>query len=61
MTNVKRNSKREIPNGFVQEEVPNRKRIANKTTLTLTLSRPTEGTARPVSRSIQSGWMRSQT
>ena len=41
---------------------PNTRRISNKTTLTLTLSRPTgEGTARPVPRSFQSGWIRRPT
>src|SRR5881396_3313361 len=45
--------------GFVQKQVPDRRRNDNKTTLTLTLSRPTgEGTARPVS---QSGWIRRPT
>src|SRR6266498_316873 len=44
--------------GFVQKQVPDRRSISNKTTLTLTLSRPTgEGTARPVFRSFQSGWI----
>src|SRR5881628_1628145 len=44
--------------GFVQKQLPDRRRDSNKTTLTLTLSRPTgEGTARPVSRSFQSGWI----
>jgi hypothetical protein len=34
--------------GFVQKQVPDRRRISNKTTLTLTLSRPTgEGTGSP--------------
>src|SRR6266511_4852866 len=48
--------------GFVQKQVPDGRRISNKTTLTLTLSRPTgEGTARPVSRSFQSGWIRRPT
>ena len=48
--------------GFVQKQLPDRRRDTNKTTLTLTLSRPTgEGTARPVSRSFQSGWMRRAT
>ena len=46
--------------GFVQKEVPDKRRISNKTTLTLTLSRPTgEGTARPAFRSVQNGWIRS--
>src|SRR5205809_3368568 len=45
--------------GFAQKQVPDRRRNTNKTTLTLTLSRPTgEGTDRPVSRSFQSGWRR---
>src|SRR2546425_12917678 len=44
--------------GFVQKQVPDRRRISNKTTLTLTLSRPTgEGTGSPVSHSFQSGWI----
>src|SRR5882724_6348319 len=48
--------------GFVQKQVPDRRRNTNKTTLTLTLSRPTgEGTARPVFRSFQSGWIRRPT
>src|SRR5882724_5587397 len=48
--------------GFVQKQVPDRRRNTNKTTLTLTLSRPTgEGTGRPVSRSFQSGWIRRPT
>ena len=39
-----------------------RKRNSNKMTLTLTLSRPTgEGTARPVFRTFQSGWIRRPT
>src|SRR5438046_368722 len=45
--------------GFLQKQLPDRRRISIKTTLTLTLSRPTgEGTARPVSRSFQNGWIR---
>jgi len=59
--------------GFVQKNLSDRKRISNKTTLTpclrrgrrgrqVTLSRPTgEGTARPVSRSFQSGRIRRPT
>src|SRR6059036_2935955 len=48
--------------GFVQKQVPDRKRISNKTTLTLTLSRPTgERTGSPVSLSFQSGWIRRPT
>src|SRR5439155_11335388 len=48
--------------GFVQKQLPDRRRDTNKTTLTLTLSRPTgEGTARPVSRSFQSAWIRRPT
>src|SRR6266705_1320145 len=44
--------------GFVQKQLPDGKRISNKTTLTLTLSRPTgEGTARPVSCSFKSRWI----
>src|SRR5213592_1087987 len=47
---------------FVQKQVPEKRRISNKTPLPLTLSRPTgEGTARPVSRSFQSGWIRRPT
>ena len=46
--------------GFVQ--VPDRRRLSNKSTLTLTLSRPTgAGTARSISRSFLSGWIRRQT
>src|SRR6266568_4728331 len=45
--------------GFVLEQVPVRRRISNKSTLTLTLSRPTrEGTGRPVSRGFESAWIR---
>src|SRR5437016_2476441 len=45
--------------GFVQKQAPDRGRISNKTTLTLSLSRPTgEGIARPVARSLPSGWIR---
>src|SRR5437016_5329590 len=48
--------------GFVQKQVPDKRRVSNKTSLTLTLSRPTgEGTATPVSRSFQSGWIRRPT
>ncbi len=48
--------------GFVQKLVPDLRRISNKMPLTLTLSRPTgEGTARPVSRSFHSGWIRPPT
>src|SRR6266704_7137923 len=48
--------------GLVQKQAADRRRISSKTTLTLTLSRPTgEGTARPVSRSFQSGWVRRPT
>jgi hypothetical protein len=43
--------------GFDQKQVPDRRRISNKMTLTLTLSRPTgEGTARSVSCTFYSGW-----
>src|SRR6266699_1927860 len=45
--------------GFVQKQVRDRRRISNKTTLTLPLSRPTgEGTRSPFARSFQSGWTR---
>jgi len=48
--------------GFVQKQMSDRTRNSNKMTLTLTLSRPTEeGTARLVSRSFQSGWIRQPT
>src|SRR2546426_10145180 len=51
-----------IAAGFVQKPVPDRRRFSNKSPLTLTLSRPTgEGTARPVSRSFQSSWIRRPT
>ena len=44
--------------GFGHKQVPDRWRVSNKLTLTLTLSRPTgEGTARPVSRSFHRGWI----
>src|SRR5439155_18206917 len=47
---------------FAQKQVPDSRRISEKTTLTLTLSRPTgEGTARPASRSLQRGWIRRPT
>ena len=42
----------------MQKQVPDGRRISNKTTLTLTLSRPTgEGTARLLARSFQSAWI----
>src|SRR5205814_4758751 len=38
-------SRRTLDQGFVQKQVPDSRRISNKTTVTLTLSRPTgEGT-----------------
>ena len=41
----------------MQKQVPDKRRISNKTTLTLTLSRPTgEGTACLAFRRFQSGW-----
>src|ERR687887_567244 len=52
-------SVRGVTKVFVQKQIRNGRRILNKTTLTLTLSRPTgEGTARPVAGSFSSGWTR---
>ena len=48
--------------GFAQKQVPDRRRISNKTTLTLTLSRPTgEGIPIPNRDSFQRGWIRRRT
>jgi len=48
--------------GLEQKQVPDRRRISNRTTLTLTLSRPKgEGTARPDSRGFKGGWIRRPT
>src|SRR5213592_502126 len=42
--------------GFVQKQVPDRRRVSNKMTLTLTLSRPTgDGTPRSVSCTFYGG------
>src|SRR6266540_4122967 len=48
--------------GLRKNKCQDRRRISNKTSLALTLSRPMgEGTARPVSRSFQSRWIRRPT
>src|SRR5438876_12311937 len=53
------NDKDRVHQGYLPKQVPDSRRISNKTALTLTLSRPTgEGTGRRVSRPFPSGWIR---